>query len=62
MHVTERVDASTMASITYTRRPKKRTDIKLLRLRQTLQQKLKREQKSARSFRSRPRTLRLRRS
>ena len=58
MHITERVDASTTASITYTRRPKKRTDIEVTRLRQMLQQKLIREQKSDQSTGANPRGLR----
>ncbi len=58
IRITERVDNSTTANITYTRRPRKRTDIEVLRLRQSAQQKLCREEKSARNAGAHPRGLR----
>jgi hypothetical protein len=44
-----RADTSTTANPRYTRRPRKRTDIAVHRLRQRLQQKLKRLSKSSRT-------------
>ena len=51
-------DMSTTASPGYTRRPMKRTDTEVVRLRQRLQQKLKRDSKSGRTDGGQPRGLR----
>ena len=51
-------DTSTTASARYTRRPRKRTDSEVARLRHTAQQKLKRDEYSSRMLRGQPRGLR----
>jgi hypothetical protein len=51
-------DTSTRASAPYTRRPRKRTEREVLRLRQRSQQKLNREECAARLWAGQPRGLR----
>ena len=51
-------DASTTASPRYTRRPRKRTDSEVERLRHTAQQKLKCDEQSPRMLGGQPRGLR----
>ena len=53
-----RADASTTARDRYTRRPRKRTDIEVVRRRQRLQQKLNRVEKSSRTSLGQARGLR----
>ncbi len=53
-----RADIKTMAMPRYARRPRKRTDMQVVRLRQALQQKLNRRSKSVRISAGQPRGLR----
>ena len=53
-----RADSNTTSNDKYTRRPRKRTDTGVVRLRQIAQHKLKRVEKSARTAAGQPRGLR----